>query len=311
MMTTCLIGIKFMISFIFSSKHDPGFLKLTEQEAQEKQEVSSSTSDIGHTKSGDGKYDMINLMQVIPAEHLCPYCQVIKTPRSHHCHICNKCVDRYERHCVWTNNCVGRKNHNTFLVFMFYVWLDTFFIAWTSYASIGVTECEFTDRYCTYHDLCIGCTVLWVHYLSTWGDTIVCFLIFVPSNFWCLQQCRNYARGRTTYERLRKYWSFETNCRLADSGESHNSGEVETSGKRASQNINNSAMSMNRMTENSESLLDGSRLGTTVVQKSSKLPPLDFVNRGCMGNCGQMCCNKRVMSQRQLYDHYVFETDDQ
>lgn len=260
---------------------------------------------------------MINLIQVIPAEHLCPYCQVIKTPRSFHCHICNKCVDRYERHCVWTNNCVGRKNHSVFLVFMFYVWLDTFFLAWTSYAAMGVTECEFVDRDCVYHSLCVGCTTLWVHYLATWGDTVVCFLIFVPSNFWCLQQCRNFARGRTTYERLRKYWVFETNCRLADSGEIQNSGEVKNTddiGKgfdRDSQTINNSAMSANCVSENEEYLLDGTRQGTTIVQKTSKLPPKDFVDRGCFSNCGQMCCNKKVMSQRQLYDHYVFETDDQ
>mmetsp|Transcript_2490 Transcript_2490/g.3098 ORF Transcript_2490/g.3098 Transcript_2490/m.3098 type:complete len:259 (+) Transcript_2490:766-1542(+) len=209
MMTTTLIGLKFMMSFIFSSRHDPGFLKLTEEEVDETVVVDGLARD---------KFDMMHLLQVIPAENICPYCKVIKTPRSHHCHICNKCVDRFERHCVWTNNCVGRKNHTTFFIFMFYVWLDTFFLAWTSYASIHVTECELLpERECIYHNLCVGCNILFVHYLATIGDTLVCGYLFIPSNYWCLQQCRNYARGRTTYERLSKYWAFESNCRLPDS----------------------------------------------------------------------------------------------
>lgn len=79
MMTTTLIGLKFLMSFIFSSRHDPGFLKLTEDEADETVLVDGTAR---------GKFDMMHLLQVIPAENICPYCKVIKTPRSHHCHIC-------------------------------------------------------------------------------------------------------------------------------------------------------------------------------------------------------------------------------
>lgn len=56
--------------------------------------------------------------KVKDVEHLCPTCQVIRTPTSKHCYVCNKCIDHYDHHCIWLNNCVGRKNHNVFFLFI-------------------------------------------------------------------------------------------------------------------------------------------------------------------------------------------------
>lgn len=56
----------------------------------------------------------IDLMETFDADSLCPFCQIIRLPRSRHCNICNRCVERYDHHCPWVNNCVGRSNHAYF-----------------------------------------------------------------------------------------------------------------------------------------------------------------------------------------------------
>jgi len=57
-------------------------------------------------------------MQVVDPLHLCPECEVVRTPRSRHCSVCNVCVERFDHHCPWINNCVGIKNHCDFMVFI-------------------------------------------------------------------------------------------------------------------------------------------------------------------------------------------------
>lgn len=72
----------------------------------------------GYLKPVQG-ISFVNLVDKInDPEHLCPTCQVIRTPTSKHCYVCNKCIDRYDHHCVWINNCVGLKNHNLFYLFI-------------------------------------------------------------------------------------------------------------------------------------------------------------------------------------------------
>jgi len=53
----------------------------------------------------------LDLLETFDAESLCPYCEVIRLPRSRHCNICNQCVERYDHHCPWVNNCIGKANH--------------------------------------------------------------------------------------------------------------------------------------------------------------------------------------------------------
>ena len=72
----------------------------------------------GYLKPVQG-ISFVNLVDKInDPEHLCPTCQVIRTPTSKHCYVCNKCIDRYDHHCVWINNCVGLMNHNLFYLFI-------------------------------------------------------------------------------------------------------------------------------------------------------------------------------------------------
>jgi palmitoyltransferase len=80
--------------------------------------VASWRKDPGYLKPVQG-LDFVKLVEKAKdAEHLCPTCQVIRTPTSRHCFKCNKCIDRYDHHCVWINNCVGRANHNLFYLFI-------------------------------------------------------------------------------------------------------------------------------------------------------------------------------------------------
>mmetsp|Transcript_8966 Transcript_8966/g.6312 ORF Transcript_8966/g.6312 Transcript_8966/m.6312 type:complete len:90 (+) Transcript_8966:179-448(+) len=71
-------------------------------------------------------------MKVFPVERLCPYCKLIKPPRSLHCTICNKCVDKFDHHCPWINNCVGRSNHFYFYMHVLCLLLFSSFTLITS-----------------------------------------------------------------------------------------------------------------------------------------------------------------------------------
>jgi len=250
MVSTTLIGVKLLASFIVGVKSNPGYLE----------------------KEEGKEFEYLNLLQTVPHDKLCHECKLIKTPRSVHCSICNRCVDRYEGHCVWLNNCVGRGNANTYFIWVFYVWLDVFLVGWISMASIRVVACEID--HCIYAFLCIACNNHYVHYTTTWGCMIICYFYFVPSAYWCCKQCINYGKGMTTNERYAR--ANRTASAVSEDDVNSLYEDITENGE-------------------SEALIDGER-------------PRRRRRRGCWGNCGQMCCNKKIMTQRELLQMHMAES---
>ena len=191
MLTTIMISSKLIVSFWLAVKSNPGYLE-----------------------PGEGKqFKFKELVKIVPTDKLCPECKIIKTNRSKHCTVSNRCVDRYEGYCVWLNNCIGRNNSNMYMVFIFYVWLDTFFLGWIAMSSIPVTSCN-TEHYgtpCVYRSLCWGCTNLFIHYVVTVGDMIICFFFMVPTTWYTIMQFVNYGRNETTNERFVKAERIQSN----------------------------------------------------------------------------------------------------
>jgi palmitoyltransferase len=89
------------IFFVKAYRSDPGFI----------------------TKSDDT--DFLELIESYEPTLLCPFCEVVRTPRSRHCNTCDKCVERFDHHCPWINNCIGKTNH---CVFYFYVLFAALYI---------------------------------------------------------------------------------------------------------------------------------------------------------------------------------------
>ena len=61
----------------------------------------------------------------------CKECNEIKPGRTHHCSTCNHCVFMRDHHCPWINNCVGLENYRYFLLFLFYLLVDSVWAALT------------------------------------------------------------------------------------------------------------------------------------------------------------------------------------
>ena len=119
----------------------------------------------------------------VPQHLICPKCKIIRTAETVHCPISDKCVDRYERHSDWLGGPVGRANHAFYYAFVFFFWLDTFLVGWIDMSSIRVTACEI-DK-CPLEVFCVACTNKYLHYFSTFFGMIVCFVMLVPSLYFC------------------------------------------------------------------------------------------------------------------------------
>ena len=153
MISTLLISIKLFMAWVFGMRAKPGYV---ERDQRSEEAVAAESEDEGKGEEPLRRVrepmKFADLVKKLPGDKLCPEYKVIKPPRAVHCQACNKCTDRYEAHCVWMNNCVGRGNSNYHMMFVFYVWLDTFLLGWISMSSIGVTHCD--DEHIHYDTPC-------------------------------------------------------------------------------------------------------------------------------------------------------------
>ena len=89
---------------------------------------------------GNKSIEFIDLLEIFDAESLCPFCEVIRLPRSRHCNICNRCVERYDHHCPWVNNCIGKTNHLPFYIHLILLLIYILTIMSTSIYALIITE---------------------------------------------------------------------------------------------------------------------------------------------------------------------------
>lgn len=58
---------------------------------------------------------------------LCISCGFIVPPRSYHCQACNCCILKRDHHCIFAGNCIGFHNHRYFVIFLFFLFISTFY----------------------------------------------------------------------------------------------------------------------------------------------------------------------------------------
>ena len=85
-------------------KYHPDYIKLNEDEEEEKQQTTN-----------DGK----NIIPKIFTKRLCVTCKILKPPSASHCKFCDNCVKVFDHHCFFVSNCIGERNHKYFFLFLF------------------------------------------------------------------------------------------------------------------------------------------------------------------------------------------------
>ena len=62
-------------------------------------------------------------------EHVtCGLCDSYKPPFSHHDRVSGRCISRMDHFCPWTNNAIGAKNQKSFLLFLLYCCIASFYM---------------------------------------------------------------------------------------------------------------------------------------------------------------------------------------
>ena len=242
----------------------------------------ASIKDPGHLRP-DHKF--MDLLSNIHSCEMCPDCEVLRTPRSRHCAICNHCVERFDHHCPYINNCVGIGNHNVFLVFLVSLLMLIVALIVSNIIHLvdhcdpdrdGDGKCPL-DEFCLWKDLCKNRIVE-----IAVNVTQLAFLAFFALPFSGLMVCvttKNFCKGKTTSEMYSKRARSQS-----------------------------TTASQSELTE-TQSIADNQSI-------TSDLNPLHVYKvqsnhqrrSNWVLNCRDMCCRRRVLTQKELLQVHLAET---
>ena len=255
----------------------------------------ASCKDPGVLKPDPSQHFLHLLNDINPAD-LCPECKVIRSARSRHCAICNQCVERFDHHCPWINNCVGIKNHNSFLMFLFSIWIKIIFHSYIDTWSLvrfilldtsqfDCNDYDYCRQFCIY-DLC---SQKEVHIVACSVCILICLFYFLMSSALLFTHCKNYMANRTTNERFSK--------RTQKQAEPNKTNET-------SENPDESALTSSILTMSD---FDNSSLIESVVDENSdkarKKKYKRNKRRGCCINCWKMATHTKIVPQNKLYNY--------
>ena len=157
------------------------------------------TTDPGAIPQNNATQDKINNLSLQPGEVLyqCYKCCSIKPKRAHHCSVCKRCIRKMDHHCPWINNCVGEFNQKYFVLFTFYVALQSLHTVFLTMMR-AVSGCKgVIDKECVrISEPVTGILTLLLVFLA------ICFFSFTLTMF--LTQIYSICSNESTIDRLKK-----------------------------------------------------------------------------------------------------------
>ena len=125
---------------------------------------------------------------------------------------------------------------------------------------------------CPLEELCVGCDLDWLVYTVIGLTAAITLFFLAPVGFLCIIQARNFMLNKTSNERFARSARTQSAVSELDSVSSYEKGG-------AGGNDNDSQIS--------GSAADGNR-GDRGERREA--------TTGCLGNCFEMCCNKKIVS---------------
>eukprot|EP01097_Dermamoeba_algensis_P003518 TRINITY_DN2432_c0_g1_i1.p1 TRINITY_DN2432_c0_g1~~TRINITY_DN2432_c0_g1_i1.p1 ORF type:complete len:305 (-),score=11.60 TRINITY_DN2432_c0_g1_i1:360-1274(-) len=135
----------------------------------------------------------------------CETCNIYRPPRTSHCSVCDNCIDRFDHHCPWIGNCIGKRNYHLFLLFVFTITIQCFYVL--SFSLVKIVFMATKDGRSGIDSF----TYIWAD--SPLVIPIALFMFIVTILVCSLASFHLFliATGQTTYEKLKKVYKTQQN----------------------------------------------------------------------------------------------------